>query len=63
MTCEGLFETEDSVHKSKNVTNDLALLRVLVAHWIERPPDVRKVVGSNPVMGSEFFPSIVRLRR
>ena len=32
-----------------------AILRVLVAQWIERPPGVRKVVGSNPVMGSDFF--------
>ena len=32
--------------------------------WIERPPGVRKVVGSNPVMGSEFFfLSIIDLKR
>ena len=44
-------------------TNDLALLRVLVAQWIEHPPGVRKVVDSNPVMGSEFFLSIIDLKR
>ena len=45
----------------ENITNDLSILRVLVAQWIERPPGVRKVVGSNPVMGSEFFLSIIGL--
>ena len=47
----------------KNVTNDLAVQRVLVAQWIERPPGVRKLVGSNPVMGSEFFLSMVGLKK
>ena len=44
----------------KNVRNDP---RILVAQWIERPPGVRKVVGLNPVMGSEFFLSIIDLKR
>ena len=47
----------------KNVTNDLALLRVLVAQWIERPPGVRKVVGSIPVMDSDFFLSNIGLKK
>ena len=38
----------------KNITNDLFILRVLVAQWIEHPPGVRKVVGSKPVMSSIF---------
>ena len=48
-----MIHKNHSVHK--NVTNSLALLRVLVAQSIERPPSVQKVVGSNPIMGSEFF--------
>ena len=28
--------------------------RVLVAQWIERPPGVRKVMGSNPI-GTQIF--------
>ena len=39
----------------KSVTNDLAVLRVLVAQWIERLPGVRKVVGSNTVICSDFY--------
>ena len=42
---------------------DLAFLRVLVAQWIEHPLGVRKVVGSNPVMGSELFLNITDLKR
>ena len=34
-----------------------------VAQWIERSPGVRKVVNSNPVMGSDFFPSTVGLKK
>ena len=41
-----------------NVANDLALLRVLVAQWIECLPGVWKVVGSIPLMDSDFFLSI-----
>ena len=63
MTCDGLFEIEDCPQVYKNVTNDLALLRVLIAQWIQHPPGVRKVVGSNPVIGSEFFMSIVGLKK
>ena len=44
----------------KNVRNDP---RILVAQWIERPPGVRKVVGLSPVMGSEFFLSIIGLEK
>ena len=33
----------------KNITNDLAIQRVLVPQWIKRPMGVRKVVGSNLV--------------
>ena len=47
----------------KNITNDLAILRVLVAQRIERPPGVRKVVGSNPATGSEYFLSIIGLKK
>ena len=39
----------------KNITNDAAFLRVLVAKWIERPMGVQKDVGSNLVTGEEFF--------
>ena len=39
----------------KNITNDAAFLRVLVAKWIERPMGVRKDVGSNLVTGEEFI--------
>ena len=45
----------------KNMTNALAILRVLVVQLIERLPGVRKAVGSNPVMGSEFFLIIIGL--
>ena len=59
-----MFETEDSVHKSiRTQQYELALLRVLITQWIERPLGVRKVVGSNPVMASEFFLSIIDLKR
>ena len=47
----------------KNITNDLALLTVLVAQWIECPPGVGKIVGLNPVMGSEIFLSIIGLKK
>ena len=52
---KGLFETATVCsHVYKNVTNDLALLRVFVAQWIEHLPGVQKVVGLNPIMGSEL---------
>ena len=57
MTYECLFEIAQPAHKSVRIkqNNDLTVLRVLVARWIERPPGVCKVVGSNLIMGSEFF--------
>ena len=48
---------------NKNITYDLTILKVLVAQWIEPLPSVRKVVGSNPVMGSELFLSIIGLKK
>ena len=40
----------------KNVTNDLACLRVLIAQWVERPTGAQNIVDSNQLMGSKFFP-------
>ena len=50
----------------KSITNDLVLLRVLVAQLIERPPGVLKVVSSNPVTACSecfFFLIIVSLQK
>ena len=38
----------------KDVKNDLALPRTLVAKWAERTANVGKVFGSNLVTGSGF---------
>ena len=35
----------------KNVTNELAIIRFFVAHLVELPPGVQKVVDSKPAMG------------
>ena len=42
----------------KNPVNGLAPFRVLVAQLVEHPPSVRKVMGSNPIGDSDFFPSL-----
>ena len=42
----------------QNPVNGLAPFRVLVAQLVEHPPGVRKVMGSNPIGDSDFFPSL-----
>ena len=42
----------------KNPVNGLAPFRVLVAQLVEHPPGVRKVMGSNAIGNSDFFPSL-----
>ena len=42
----------------QNPVNGLAPFRVLVAQLVEHPPDVWKVMGSNPIGDSGFFPSL-----
>ena len=42
----------------QNPVNGLAPFRVLVAQLVEHPPGVRKVMGSNPVGDSDFFPNL-----
>ena len=39
----------------QNPVNGLASFRVLVAHLVEHPPGVWKVMGSNPNGDSDFF--------
>ena len=39
----------------KNIANDLAILRVLLAQWIEHPHGRRKAVGSTLFESSEFL--------
>ena len=36
-----------------------APFRVLVAQLVEHPPGVRKVMGSNPIEDSDFFPEFM----
>ena len=42
----------------QNPVNGLGPFRVLVAQLEEHPPGVRKVMGSNPIGDSDFFPSL-----
>ena len=42
----------------QNPVHGLAPFRVLVAQLVEHPPGVRKVMGSNPIGDSDFFPSL-----
>ena len=42
----------------KSPVNGLAPFRVLVAQLVEHSSGVRKVVGSNPIGDSDFFPSL-----
>ena len=46
---------------SIHLATTLRTAKSFVAQWIERPPGVWKVVGSNLIMGSEFFLSIIGL--
>ena len=64
MTSECLFDTASAcsqvdecsqVPKYKMITNDLAIQRILVGQWTERPMGERKVVGSRPVKGRVGF--------
>ena len=41
--------------RSKNLVYGLALNEFSIAQWIERPPGVWEVIGSNPVGDSDFF--------
>ena len=43
-----------------NLVYGLALLEFSIAQWIERPPGVWKVIGSNPVGDSDFSLSHTR---
>ena len=38
-----------------NLVHGLALHEFSIAQWIERPPGVWEVIGSNPVGDSDFF--------
>ena len=42
----------------QNPVHGLAPFRALVAQLVEHPPGVRKVMGSNPIGDSDFFPSL-----
>ena len=59
----GLVEPADSRSQSmyylQNPVNGLTPFRVLVAQLVEHPPGVRKVMGSNPIGDSDFFPSFL----
>ena len=47
-----------SMHHLQNPVNGLAPFRVLVAQLVEHPPGVWKVMGSNPIGDSDFFPRV-----
>ena len=34
-----------------------------VAQWLERPTRSRRVVGSNPIWNSDFFPSLLSMQK
>ena len=40
-------------------SNDLASFRVLVAQLVKHPPGVFKIMGSNPIGDSDFFPEFI----
>ena len=58
----GLVEPAESRSQSFGTIYKTQLMawpfRVLVAQLVERPPGVRKVMGSNPIGDSDFFPSL-----